>query len=328
NRTMDWLLACQHARRHPFTGASPGGWGWTNLSGAVPDADDTPAALIALRKWYEAQMHSPDLPGLHASEILDMRIQRSVDAAMLGIEWLLGLQNRDGGWPTFCRGWGALPFDRSGSDLTAHAMRAIFCWRESIQCPHRSGRWPVLRRVDRAIERGWAYLEKHQRPDGSWLPLWFGNQDRPDEDNPVYGTGRVLLGLAECNHHRSLAFRKGVQFLLSEQNPDGSWGGGANTRYPGTMSCTGTISQAGSKQGTIEETSIALEGIMVQSDTTDTSDSILRGLDWLCNAIQASHHHISQPIGFYFARLWYYEKMYPLVFSLSALHKGLQFCQR
>ena len=23
-------------------------------------------------------------------------------------------------WPTFCRGWGRLPFDRSGSDLTAH----------------------------------------------------------------------------------------------------------------------------------------------------------------------------------------------------------------
>jgi squalene-hopene/tetraprenyl-beta-curcumene cyclase len=47
-QTIDWLLSCQHTRRHPFTGASPGGWGWTNLSGAVPDADDTSAALLAL----------------------------------------------------------------------------------------------------------------------------------------------------------------------------------------------------------------------------------------------------------------------------------------
>ena len=45
---IDWLLSCQHMKRHPFTGASPGGWGWTNLSGAVPDADDTAAALLAL----------------------------------------------------------------------------------------------------------------------------------------------------------------------------------------------------------------------------------------------------------------------------------------
>ena len=47
-QTIEWLLSCQHKQRHPFTGASPGGWGWTDLSGAVPDADDTSAALLAL----------------------------------------------------------------------------------------------------------------------------------------------------------------------------------------------------------------------------------------------------------------------------------------
>ena len=50
------------------------------------------------------------------------RIEAAVDR---GVKWLLDLQNRDGGWPTFCRGWGKLPFDRSGADLTAHALRAI-----------------------------------------------------------------------------------------------------------------------------------------------------------------------------------------------------------
>ena len=49
-QTIDWLFSCQHKQRHPFTGASPGGWGWTDLSGAVPDADDTAAALLALAK--------------------------------------------------------------------------------------------------------------------------------------------------------------------------------------------------------------------------------------------------------------------------------------
>ncbi len=30
---LDWLLACQHRQPHPFTGAAPGGWAWTDCSG-------------------------------------------------------------------------------------------------------------------------------------------------------------------------------------------------------------------------------------------------------------------------------------------------------
>ena len=51
---LDWLLSCQHQRIHAFTGAAPGGWGWSDLSGAVPDADDTPGALLALAAWRDA----------------------------------------------------------------------------------------------------------------------------------------------------------------------------------------------------------------------------------------------------------------------------------
>ena len=44
----DWLLRQQYKERHPYTGADPGGWAWTPLPGGVPDADDTPGALLAL----------------------------------------------------------------------------------------------------------------------------------------------------------------------------------------------------------------------------------------------------------------------------------------
>src|SRR5262249_58059443 len=44
----DWLLRQQYTERHPYTGADPGGWAWTDLPGGVPDADDTPGALLAL----------------------------------------------------------------------------------------------------------------------------------------------------------------------------------------------------------------------------------------------------------------------------------------
>ena len=29
----DWLMRQQFKERHPYTGASPGGWGWTDLPG-------------------------------------------------------------------------------------------------------------------------------------------------------------------------------------------------------------------------------------------------------------------------------------------------------
>jgi squalene-hopene/tetraprenyl-beta-curcumene cyclase len=103
---LDWLLSCQHTQRHPFTGADPGGFGWTDLSGAVPDADDTPGAILALAAPNE-----------------------QIKSRLNAFDWLLRLQNRDGGWPTFCRGWGKLPFDRSGTDLTAHVLRAITSFR-------------------------------------------------------------------------------------------------------------------------------------------------------------------------------------------------------
>ena len=315
-RTIDWLLSCQHVKRHPFTGAEPGGWGWTNLSGAVPDSDDTPAALLALRKWYMKNSQSRSSIGQQPTLLDESRRVEVLKAAKAGCRWLVRLQNRDGGWPTFCRGWGTLPFDRSGSDLTAHAIRALSNWREIFK------RDKEFKGLDRAVGRGWVYLEKHQKPDGSWLPLWFGNQDREEEDNPIYGTGRVLMCYSQCQRPEYPAFQRGRDFLLASQNADGGWGGGNNSHYPGSDRTFGSSSS------TIEETSVALEGILSGGGTIGCTDSIMRGVNWLCDGIQQEHHHVSQPIGFYFARLWYYEKMYPLVFSLGALYKGLEFCQR
>ncbi len=42
----DWLLGQQHGEPHPYTGAEPGAWAWTDLPGGVPDADDTPGAIV------------------------------------------------------------------------------------------------------------------------------------------------------------------------------------------------------------------------------------------------------------------------------------------
>jgi squalene-hopene/tetraprenyl-beta-curcumene cyclase len=117
--------------------------GWTDLPGGVPDADDTAGALLALHNLGEIDA-----------------IVRS--AALAGIRWLLDLQNRDGGIPTFCRGWGALLFDRSSPDLTAHAVRAWSIWLNEL---------PVeAPRLRRAMARAASFLAKTQRDNGSGYP--------------------------------------------------------------------------------------------------------------------------------------------------------------
>lgn len=286
---LDWLLGCQNLDRHPFTGAKPGGWGWSDLSGAVPDADDTPGALIALRYW--ADHANPDGATLE-------RIRKAVRA---GGNWLLSLQNRDGGWPTFCRGWGKLPFDRSGSDLTAHAMRALNAWKaefpESV--------------IEAAFRRGWRYLERQQRPDGSWLPLWFGNQDLGDEENPLYGTVKVLLAFRDFSLEESAAAQRGRAWLTKQQHADGSWGGGRSIteRSPDLV-------------GSIEETALALEILADGEDNSGDKSLTDMGLRWLCDRVREKRYTQPSPIGFYFAKLWYHERLYPQIFTAAALSRA------
>jgi squalene-hopene/tetraprenyl-beta-curcumene cyclase len=43
----------------------------------------------------------------------------------------------------------------------------------------------------------------------------------------------------------------------------------------------------------------------------------------LVAAIESEQVAECWPIGFYFAKLWYYEKMYPLIFTVSAIGRAL-----
>lgn len=281
---LDWLLDCQHKQVHPYTGAAAGGWGWSDLSGAVPDADDTSGALLALSAWSRSpQCHGRDR-------------RRIRDAAALAICWLLDLQNRDGGWPTFCRGWGKLPFDRSGADLTAHAIRSLHAWRDLID-------------GSAAIQRGLGYLARVQHADGSWTPLWFGNQDHPREENPVYGTARVLLAYRDLDLLPSQPAQRAVTWLLESQNPDGGWGGGPSL-YP---------ERNHQSVSSVEETAMAVEALLATLNQGDASRAVANGLKWLVTAVESDRFRQVSPIGFYFAKLWYHERLYPIIFVVSAL---------
>ncbi len=268
----DWLLGQQYLQVHPFTNAAPGGWAWTDLPGGVPDADDTPGAMLALLN------------------LIDGKIDKATrDALTRGANWLRQLQNRDGGWPTFCKGWGTLPFDRSSCDITAHCVRALFLCKQHVT---------LGKGAELAIKRGLRFLEKQQASDGSWMPLWFGNQHAPDDINPVYGTSKVLAAYRDLGQMDSSIAQAGCRWLKSVQNPDGGWGG--------TSHCPSSV----------EETALAVE--ILRSDV-HSEDAVNAGIHWLVDQVERGKITEAAPIGFYFAKLWYFEELYPLIFAANAL---------
>ena len=301
-----WLLSCQHTERHPYTGADPGGWGWSNLSGAVPDCDDTPAALLAIDAIRRSDNFSViDFPQLNT-------------AAMAGVSWMLGLQNRDHGWPTFCRGWGTLPFDRSGADLTANVLRALKVWEQEILAPNGPfhGKPEGLQQL---IENAFAYLRGKQNGDGSWFPLWFGNQDRSDEENPVYGTAKVLLAYHAWGKSENPIAQQGYQWLANQANNDGGWGSGVNkSRNAAGQLC---LNRSGSG---VEETALAIETLLTAPKSELTQNTVNKGLEWMIRSVENGSFKDCSPIGFYFAKLWYHERLYPVIFTVSALGAAIK----
>jgi squalene-hopene/tetraprenyl-beta-curcumene cyclase len=274
----DWLLRQQFQTTHPFTGAAPGGWGWTDKPGVVPDADDTAGALIALHH-------------------LDKDNPVVGTAAEKGAVWLLNLQNADGGIPTFCRGWGKLPFDRSCPDITAHTIQAWMCWRDAFN--------PAMKKqIDRAVQRALRYLRSAQTNSGGWLPLWFGNPAAKGQANPVYGTARVVLLLAGMDEYKiEELIQPAVDYLVKMQKQDGSW------------------SADGVCGSSAEETALAVgaltasrccRGVILNPPAQE--EAIKKGVAWLVNCRDVPCKPV--PIGLYFAKLWYYERLYKLIFSV------------
>ena len=279
-----WLLNQQYKVVHPYTNSPPGGWSWIDLPGGVPDSDDTPGAMLAIMNLRPRG---------------ETFTQAESDALNSATVWLLGLQNRDGGWPTFCRGWGTLPFDRSSNDLTAHVIRALVMWQaRGIDLPSN-----LAAKAEIAISRGLRYLEKTQATDGSWLPLWFGNQFNRNDENPLYGTAKVVLALKECGQLGRPLAQKGIEWLLQNQNDDGGWSGRKEL------------------ESSTEETGLAVEAL---AGVSKADIAVKNGANWLIHRVTDGSIVQPSPIGFYFAKLWYFERLYPIIFCVAALRRVLQ----
>ncbi len=274
------------AFEHPFTGAKEGGWGWTDLPGAVPDADDTAGALVALHIL---------LDGAYCAEVGK------------GIEWLLALQNSDGGMPTFCKGWGKLPFDRSSPDISAHSILAFQLWQNVLPAD-------LQKRCSSSILRMLKWMRRAQAADGSWTPLWFGDQDAKDERSPIYGTAMAVeylmanfkFQISDCAQSEiwnleSEMTQRGLRYILSAQNADGGWGGA---------------------KGVPSKITLTARALSALASFTEVEKKPMEdAFNFLYSKYKEGVLYQREPIGLYFSRLWYSEELYSITFVLNALKK-------
>ena len=70
----------------------------------------------------------------------------------------------------------------------------------------------------------------------------------------------------------------------------------------------------------IEETALAVEVLLDAGP--EAQDAVNNGLAWLVEQVEAGGLYKPTPIGFYFAKLWYFEKLYPIIFTVAALGRA------
>jgi squalene-hopene/tetraprenyl-beta-curcumene cyclase len=169
---------------------APGGWAFEFENDLYPDVDDTAVVALALHE-----------------------LGRGEDAIARGLDWLVGMQSRDGGWGAFDVDNQALwlykvPFcdfgkvtDEPSADVTAHSLETL-----GTLGSHRE-----------AAESGLEWLLSEQEEDGSWYGRWGVNH--------IYGTGAALPGLEACGiPHDHPSMRRAVAWLDSVQQESGGFG--------------------------------------------------------------------------------------------------------
>ncbi|MDR2737285.1 MAG: prenyltransferase [Gracilibacteraceae bacterium] len=162
-----------------------------------PDLDDTAVALMGLQRVNSKAAHP-------------------------AVKLLLGLQNEDGSWGTFPNFHGfppevscGFPVYIASTDVTLHVVDAL--------------RGMSGAEINPAVSQGVHWLLAQQLPSGEFPGTWY--------EGPIYSTAQVLEFLAQGGGIRRrgggtlhpaksilTAQDAALQYLISSQNADGSWG--------------------------------------------------------------------------------------------------------
>jgi squalene-hopene/tetraprenyl-beta-curcumene cyclase len=265
-------------------GVEPGGWFFEYRNAHYPDVDDTAMVLIALARTGHAT-RAASLGPVHRA-----------------LNWLVAMQNSDGGWGAFDRNIDnevltKVPFadhnamlDPSCPDITARVLEALSHYG------YRVGQAPV----DRAVK----FILARQEESGAWFGRWGVNY--------VYGTWQVVVGLAAVGFDTSLpVVRRAVRWLKDVQNADGGWGESCKSYDDPT--------QAGIGESTASQTAWALLGLLAAGE--GDSPEVRAGVEFLVGTQHADGSWSEEPFtGTGFPRVFYLKyHMYPVYFPLMAL---------
>jgi squalene-hopene/tetraprenyl-beta-curcumene cyclase len=198
-RAINWLLAMQ---------SDDGGW-------AAFDVDNNWAVLNRVPFADHNAMLDPTCPDV-TGRVLECLCRRGMadhEAVRGGVAYLLQAQEKDGSW--YGR-WGVNYI--YGSFLAMRGLAASAA--ETPSAP-----------VQDAIARAAKWFTAIQNPDGGWGES-CASYDR-DAFVPAPScasqTAWAILGLRAAGQTDAAAVRRGVQFLLDRQGPEGSWPEDATT---------------------------------------------------------------------------------------------------
>jgi squalene-hopene/tetraprenyl-beta-curcumene cyclase len=273
-RALDWLIACQsHIEQPEVDNRNPGaprtgGWAFQPGNETMVDNDDTGTVLTAFGEALAG--------GTLGTEVAQ-RIAASRD---LGRDWLLGMQNPDGGWSAFVHG---LPAKRPGPLFTGPvavslddpvgALRTLLDPPRELGDPStedlsgrvldglgRIGLTTASPPVQRAIE----FLKAQQFDHGGFWGRWTVNY--------LASTACILQGLARVGADMSAPWvRRAITFLTERQNADGGWGELADSYADPAL--------AGRGPSMPPLTGLVLTGLIDAGEVA--SDAVARGIAYL-----------------------------------------------
>ncbi len=287
---LDWLLEKEVRQDGDWSktvrGVEPSGWFFEYRNASYPDIDDTAMVMIALAR-----------AGYATKAVAQPAIHRALN-------WLVAMQNSDGGWAAFDRNINnevltKVPFadhnamlDPSCPDVTARVLEALSHYG------YRVGQKPV----DAAVR----FILSRQEETGAWFGRWGVNY--------IYGTWQVLVGLEAIGFDmNAMVVRRAVRWLKDVQNADGGWGESCRSYDQPEL--------AGCGESTASQTAWAVLGLIAAGEAE--SPEVRVGTEYLVGTQNVDGGWTEKQFtGTGFPRVFYLKyHMYPVYFPLMALSR-------